>query len=64
MTRDKERIDEILNHLEEYWKENPDLRLSQIICNIGTDNGYGQDPFYMEDSELLEELKKRYKEDK
>jgi uncharacterized protein YihD (DUF1040 family) len=59
MARDKERIDEVLESIEEYWRENPDLRLSQIICNVGTENGYGKDPFYMEDSELVESLEKR-----
>lgn len=54
--RDKNRIDEVLEELEEYWKENPDLRLSQIVGNAGQDRGYGTDPYHMEDDEILSYL--------
>lgn len=54
--RDPDRINKILDDLEEYWKENPDLRLAQIIGNAGQENGYDKDPYYMEDDELLSYL--------
>jgi len=51
--RDPERIDVVLEEIAMYWKENPDLRLGQIIVNMNNN----QDPFYMEDDALLERLK-------
>jgi uncharacterized protein YihD (DUF1040 family) len=59
--RDKDRIDEVLEEIETYWKENPDLRLAQIVVNISQENGYGKDPFYMEDSTLLSTLFRKNK---
>jgi hydrogenase maturation factor HypE len=58
-SRPEERIDVILEELEEYWKESPDLRLGQIIGGIGQQNGFGKDPFYMEDDVVLRELEDR-----
>ena len=55
--RDENRIPEVMDALEEYWEEHPDLRLAQIVGNIAQENGYGKDPYYMEDDELLRELK-------
>lgn len=60
--RSPERIDELLEELEEYWKNSPDLRIGQIISNIGQQNGFGDDPFYMEDEVVLRELKNRNEE--
>lgn len=57
--RDVDRIDEILHQIEIYWKENPDLRLSQIICNISQEVGIGKDPYYMEDEILSEKLNEK-----
>lgn len=54
---DEETIDAVLNELEEYWKDNPQLRLSQIITIISVEQGIGSDPFHMEDNILLRELK-------
>lgn len=59
MTRDPERIDEILDELEEYWKDNPDLRLGQIISNLSKERRGDSDPFYMEDGNVLRELKRK-----
>jgi len=33
MTRNPKRISKVLDLIEEYWEENPDLRLGQIIAN-------------------------------
>jgi uncharacterized protein YihD (DUF1040 family) len=54
--REEQRIDDLLDKLEEYWRSNPDLRLVQIIGNAGQDRGYGKDAYYMEDEELLSYL--------
>lgn len=61
--RDKKRINEVLQELEEYWKDNPDLRLAQIIGNAGQENLHGRDPYHMEDEELLSYLQSRNDED-
>jgi hypothetical protein len=55
-SRPPERIDTVLSELESYWKEHPDLRLGQIISNISNKNGFGDDPFYMEDDTVLNQL--------
>lgn len=47
--RDPDRIDDVLDVLETYWKENADLRLGQIVVNISQDIGLGDDTFYLED---------------
>lgn len=58
MARDPERIETVLEELEDYWSDNPDLRFGQILSNISQKKGY-KDSFYIEDSELIEELQER-----
>ena len=54
--RDSKRIDEVLKELKTYWNNNPDLRLGQILCNVG--RAYNmEDPFYLEDDKLIYVLK-------
>lgn len=48
MGRNPDRIPEVLDAVEEYWQEHPDLRLGQLMWKIA-----GTDPFHMEDSELM-----------
>lgn len=60
--RDPERIDSIADALEEYWSDHPDLRLAQIVGNAGKELGYGNDPYYMEDDELLKYLNNKLEE--
>lgn len=44
--RDIKRIDPILEKLNKFWKQHPELRLSQVLCMI-----YNfEDGFYIEDS--------------
>jgi len=56
--RDTDRIDSLLERLAIIWKQNPDLRLGQLVdCGA-----IGKDVFYVEDDELIEgieELTKR-----
>lgn len=59
--RDPERIDEILELLEMYWKKNPDLRLGQIVVNISQSEGYGSEPYYLEDKTISKGLSERLK---
>lgn len=43
------RIHDVLEMLADYWLERPDLRLGQLIMNLGVD-------YYTEDEELLRTL--------
>lgn len=49
--RNEERIPEMLNAIEEYWSEHPDLRLGQLIDNLADG-----DTFAIEDDELMRQL--------
>lgn len=55
--RDEKRIPVVLKAIEDYWNAHPDLRLGQLISNAGSIAGYGNDPFHMEDEELLKAIK-------
>ena len=59
--RNPERISEVLKELEEFWKQNPDWRLGQVISNFSYELMGNNDPFYMEDTDLLELLKYKNK---
>lgn len=56
--RDPNRIEPIITEIENFWKENPDLRLGQIIANClrAYDGRLNCDPFYIEDDQLLKGL--------
>lgn len=54
--RDPNRISPILEAIEAYWKENPDLRLMQLLLNAATTI----DPYYLEDEALLTLLRRIY----
>lgn len=55
--RNPERIPKIIKELEEFWKQNPDWRLGQVISNLNYEIMGDNDPFFIEDNELLELLK-------
>ena len=59
--RNPDRIPEILKELEEFWKQNPNWRLGQVISNLNYGIMGGNDPFYLEDTDLLELLKQKNK---
>ena len=59
--RNPDRIPEILKELEKFWKQVPDLRLGQIISNLSYESMKNNDPFYIEDDDLLELLKQKNK---
>lgn len=58
--RDPNRIEPMLEALKEYWLQNPDLRLGQIISNMARLSGYS-DPFFIEDRPMMDALKERTK---
>lgn len=55
--RDPDRIPVILDELKEYWIQNPDLRLGQIISNFGGYAGAGRDPSNVEDEDMLQVIR-------
>lgn len=59
--RNPERIPETLKELEEFWKQVPNWRLGQVISNFSYELTGNNDPFYMEDTDLLELLKNKNK---
>lgn len=56
--RNPERIDEVLQAVELYWKENPDLRFMQLVLNAVA--SVKRDPYYLEDPSFMELLRKVY----
>lgn len=59
--RNPDRISETLKELEEFWKQVPDWRLGQIISNLSYEILGTNDPFYLEDTDLLNNLKAKNK---
>ena len=51
--RNPERIKPFLDELEKIWNEVPDWRFGQLVVNL-----FGTDPFYIEDEQALEIIKK------
>lgn len=54
--RDPDRIDKILEEVKRVWEKYPDLRLGQLLLNIPISG----DIYYIEDEQLIRELKKLY----
>ena len=61
--RNPERIPKIIKELEEFWKQNSDWRLGQVISNLNYEIMGNNDPFFIEDEKLLELLKTRKKKE-
>ena len=59
--RNPERISKVIKELERFWEENPDWRLGQVVSNLSYELMGNNDPFYMEDKDLLELLKQKNK---
>lgn len=55
--RDINRIDDYLNVIKKIWKQNPDLRFSQLVLNVFTDSSLD---YYIEDDKSLEMFKHMY----
>ncbi len=60
--RDKNRIPKILNKLEQIWKENPDLRLGQIITIATRPKNTCPEVFFIEDEDILKGIQSIGKE--
>lgn len=58
--RDPERIDRIIARLRVVWKQNPDLRLGQIIGNAFS-YPFGNDPYYVEDELFITALEQAHR---
>lgn len=56
--RDPKRIHKVMTELELFWKEVPDWRFGQLMCNITQYlyNKTKRDPFFIEDDEMAEFL--------
>lgn len=59
MTKDPKRIDRIIDLIREIWKENPYMRLSQLLGACVED---GHELYYIQDTRLERKLKDLYKE--
>ena len=60
--RNPQRIKEILKELEIFWYNNSDLRLGQIISNLSYELSGDNDPFFIEDDNILILLKNKNKQ--
>ena len=54
--RRKDKIDSIVNKLEEIWLDFPDLRLGQLLLNVSKD----PELYYLEDEDLIGKLEAFY----
>ena len=54
--RDVDRIPVILGRLEKIWKNNPDLRLGQLILNVINESIL----YYLEDDVIITEIENFY----
>lgn len=55
--RNPNRIETTLKEIERIWKNNPDLRLCQLLLNIVTDANV---LYYVEDADLIKALQEVY----
>ena len=60
--RDPKRIDKFCTDLAKLWHKVPDWRFGQFLSNVF--GGYKKDLFFPEDEELMEYMKKYFKQDK
>ena len=60
--RDPQRIDRVINLVKTLWKQSPDLRLCQLISNLGFRVCQNNDVFHVEDDALETQIKKVLKD--
>ncbi len=53
MKKDPKRVDPLMKRLTAVWRQNPELRLGQLIGNALNSN---VDLYYVEDDKLINEL--------
>ena len=58
--REPERIERILDKVTTVWRNNPNLRLCQLLSDVAVATGemIDRDPFYVEDNSLEIQLDK------
>ena len=56
--RDINGIEPFCTDLAKVWKDNPDMRFSQLIVNLM--GSYGSDMYYVEDEDFMNILKEFY----
>ena len=55
--RDLARIERIMNVLSRIWRQNPDLRIGQILVSVAQVYGFtSPDIFHVEDDDILQAL--------
>lgn len=56
-SRDPDHITGVLDAVEQYWQDNPDFRLGQLITIMASQAEHNDgDPFYLEGDKLLRQL--------
>jgi hypothetical protein len=62
--RNPDRIDVFCDELKKMWHKIPDWRFGQLMSNAlgAVYERTNNDPFYMEDDEMLKELKELFNE--
>lgn len=59
--RDPKRIRKFCNQLANFWEsECPDWRFGQLICNLFSSELIKIDPFFIEEKEMMEIIKKYF----
>ncbi len=58
MSRDPNRIDDVLRRIGVAWKRNPDLRLGQIVMNVC--ERVNPTTYWVEDEDLVRRIEKSY----
>lgn len=56
--RNPNRIDDFCDKLKSYWKIVPDWRFGQLICNVFGEMCTEQDPFVIEEPEMIKIFEK------
>lgn len=57
--RDPKRIEPLLALIKEIWEKAPDLRLLQLLLNVA---GSDDTAYHLEDHDLIDKLKRGYKD--
>ena len=60
MARDPARIDDVLHELRRVWIQQPDLRLTQVLVNLGIVPNTPGMWYYLEDDDIIRGLRDNY----
>ena len=57
--RNPDRIPQVLEEIEQLWRQHPDWRLGQLICNLAAwADPDAASPYDLEDDELVAEIER------